>query len=593
MSAYRSIRTPAAEGRSETRLYTIGLYLILSAGAIPIVLPLYWLLLGSVESRERLGSPDAGWLPRAVRDFITVNGREVPVTVFDDNALSQTGVYGVKLSRETAVPVPAGSIVESVERHVWWNDGPRRRRVEIIPHTPSSSSAASSPGTERVRLVDVPRQIMVSIDQLATQTRRRTLWQVFGLEIEVRSDAEPPPSTGFCRITWSDDAPPFRVFPRAYHGGTTGIIDWNGRPVNVERLSGDAGGKFWWVRLIRPTAGLDVPVNELRGDEQQRTILAGNPPLEVRVIERNDQERTAVVEMLSQSEERDVSSSELHFETVRTYSATILGQAVSIEPLAPFDPTNPAATVDVRVTSPIWVGYTLVRYERPVEPRWSNYARAWNEQTFGRFALNTLFIAALVVVGTVLSCGLVGYGFARFHFPGRDALFMLLLATMMIPAQVTSIPTFVLFARLGWLDSYLPLIVPHFLAASAFFVFLFRQFMLSLPMDVEDAARIDGCGPLRVWWLVLMPLCKPVIVTVALYAFIGVWNDFLNPLLFIHSPEKQTVALGLQHFKSAHQGADPHLIMAAAVMLMIPSVLLFLLAQKAFIRGVVVSGAKG
>ena len=242
---------------------------------------------------------------------------------------------------------------------------------------------------------------------------------------------------------------------------------------------------------------------------------------------------------------------------------------------------------------PLAIAAGRIRAEGPVQPQWHNYALAWRAHTFDRYVVNTLFIAALVVLGTVLSCGLVGYAFARLEFRGRDLLFLLLLSTLMIPGLVTSIPTFVLFAKFGWLDSYKPLTVPAFLASSAFFIFLYRQYMRTIPLDVEDAARIDGCGPLQTWWLILMPLSKPIVVTVAVFTFVGVWNDFLGPLLYVNADDKQTVALGLQSFKSAFQYDDPQVLMAASVLLMLPSLVLFFLAQRAFVRGVVVSGVKG
>ncbi len=152
---------------------------------------------------------------------------------------------------------------------------------------------------------------------------------------------------------------------------------------------------------------------------------------------------------------------------------------------------------------------------------------------------------------------------------------------------------FVMLAKFGWLDTYKPLIIPHFLAHSGFFVFLYRQFMLTIPVDLEDSARIDGCGPFQTWWLIMMPLSRPIVVTVAVFSFIGVWNDFLHPLLYINSDEKQTVALGLQNFKSAFQDFDPQLLMAASTMMIAPTVLLFFIAQRAFMRGVVVTGVKG
>jgi multiple sugar transport system permease protein/sn-glycerol 3-phosphate transport system permease protein len=345
------------------------------------------------------------------------------------------------------------------------------------------------------------------------------------------------------------------------------------------------------IRLVCPAAGLAVPAGELRRETvYRRYATVAGVRHEVKTLEETAQ--GVRVELLDTPRRAQVPAGDIKARTRTVYLADVLGERRVVEPLGPV-PAEAAARVPVFVPGALAVLAGQVDTQRRVQPQWGNYRAAWREQRFDLYVANTLFIAALVVFGTIVSCGLVGYAFARLEFRGREALFLLLLATMMIPAQVTSIPTFVLYVKFGWIDTYKPLIVPAFLASSAFFVFLFRQFLLTIPSDLEDAARIDGCGPLATWWLIMMPLSKPIIVTVAVFAFTGVWNDFLAPLLYINSDEKQTVALGLQSFKSAYSADEPQLMMAAAVLMIIPTAVLFFLAQRAFIRGVVVSGVKG
>ncbi len=235
----------------------------------------------------------------------------------------------------------------------------------------------------------------------------------------------------------------------------------------------------------------------------------------------------------------------------------------------------------------------LVRTTRRFDPHPENYAQVLKKEPFHKYLVNTLFITTCCIIGQVLSCALVGYAFARIQFRGRGVLFLVLLSTMMIPAQITMIPRFVIFVKLGWLDSFKPLTLPAFLATNAFFVFLFRQFFLTIPVDLEDAARIDGCGPLATFWHVMLPLAKPAAVTTAVFTFIWTWNDFLGPLIYINSDEKRTLALALDSFKTMYGHSDVHLLMAASVMMILPSLTIFFLAQRAFIRGVVVTGLKG
>ena len=228
----------------------------------------------------------------------------------------------------------------------------------------------------------------------------------------------------------------------------------------------------------------------------------------------------------------------------------------------------------------------------PNPARWSNYRTVFERIPFGRFYWNSTVVTFFATLGNVVSASLVAFGFARMRFPGRNALFMVLLATVMIPYHVTLIPSYVLFRELHWLDTYLPLIVPAWLGGSAFNIFLLRQFFLRLSLELDDAARIDGAGPLRIYWDIVMPQSKPALGVVAIFSFLASWNDFFAPFIYLNTTNKFTLPLGLQLFQSTNS-TQWNLLMAAAVMTAIPCVLLYFVAQRYFIQGVVFTGLKG
>jgi len=273
------------------------------------------------------------------------------------------------------------------------------------------------------------------------------------------------------------------------------------------------------------------------------------------------------------------------------YFTRLYNQRVEIKPVTDFSPD--AELQEVKILEPISLNSHMVKTEKHFAPQWRNYVDVLQKEPFFYYLINTIFIALFSILGQVLSCSFVGYAFARIRFPGRDLLFVVLLSTLMLPHQVTMIPQFILYVKLGWLDSFKPLIVPTFFAQTAFFVFLFRQYFMTIPLDLEDAARIDGCSPLYTYWHIILPLAKPVIVSVAVFTFMWTWNDFLYPLLYLNSDEHQTLALALENFKTAFGLRDPHFLMAASTMMVLPSIIIFFLAQKAFIRGVVMTGVKG
>lgn len=229
----------------------------------------------------------------------------------------------------------------------------------------------------------------------------------------------------------------------------------------------------------------------------------------------------------------------------------------------------------------------------PAEPRWTNYPRALGPDKMNFFPAlaNTVVITTLCVAGQIISCSLVGFGFARFNFRGRGVLFMVMLSTMMLPAQVTMIPVFVLFRSLGLIDTFWPLIIPAWLA-SPFFVFMFRQFFAQIPEELIEAARIDGASNWRIYWQLMLPLSSPVIAIVAIYTFLNAWNDFMGPLIYLNSPENRTLALALNAFRGQYGVSDAHLLMAASVVCMLPCVILFFAAQKYFVESVASTGLK-
>lgn len=231
----------------------------------------------------------------------------------------------------------------------------------------------------------------------------------------------------------------------------------------------------------------------------------------------------------------------------------------------------------------------------PAAPRWENYTDAVTLFPFGRYLFNTSVITMSVVVLTVLSSSLVAYGFSRLRFPGRDALFAVCLSTMMLPGQVTMIPLYAAYARLGWIDTWYPLIVPA-VFGSPFYIFLFRQFFMTIPREYDEAALLDGAGRFRIYWSIVLPLARPAVATVALFCFIGAWNDFFNPLIYINSPDRATLTLGLHMLKNQIVGSGAvqwHLLMAASLVVMIPNIIVFALAQKHFVKGLQMGGLRG
>jgi multiple sugar transport system permease protein len=241
-------------------------------------------------------------------------------------------------------------------------------------------------------------------------------------------------------------------------------------------------------------------------------------------------------------------------------------------------------TEQTYVVPPIWI---------PNPMRLENYPEAMAAQPFARFFLNTFQYAFFSSIGAVFSASVVAYGFSRIRWPGRNLLFGLCLCTLMIPFQVQMIPLYLVFRNLHWLNTYLPLIVPNFFG-SAYFIFLLRQFFMSLPNELSDAARIDGAGELTIFMRIILPLARPAIAVVALFQFINAWNDYLGPLIYLNEPDSFPISLGLQQFMGqfVEKLAWPYL-MAASTVTILPIVIIFFIAQRTFIEGIAISGIKG
>ena len=259
--------------------------------------------------------------------------------------------------------------------------------------------------------------------------------------------------------------------------------------------------------------------------------------------------------------------------------------AIGISMLVPFlwmISTSLKNLAEAQIYPPRWI---------PDTPLWSNYREIMVQVPFAAFVYNSFKVSILGSIGQVLTCSTAGYAFARLRFWGRDVLFVILLATLMIPYQVVMIPQFLIFKSLGWVNTHLALIVPFWLGG-AFGTFLMRQFFLSLPDELGDAARVDGCNPFQTYWRIYLPLTKPALATLAVLTFMSRWNDLLGPLIYLNRPDMMTVTAGLSYFQGQYYANLP-LLMAGSAVSLIPTLVLFAFTQRYFVQGVVLTGLKG
>ncbi len=221
-----------------------------------------------------------------------------------------------------------------------------------------------------------------------------------------------------------------------------------------------------------------------------------------------------------------------------------------------------------------------------------NFSGALTQVPFARYFLNTLIIEVGVLIGTLLSCSLAAFSFARIRWRHRNIVFGILMSGVMLPYAVTLIPTFLFWQKIGLVDTYVPLILPHFFGTAVFNIFLLRQFFLSIPYELDESAYIDGASPLQVYWMIILPLSKPALAVVGVFTFLGVWNDYLGPLIYLNSSDKYTLAMGLASFQGTYTAQWGYL-MAAATVVIAPIIVLFAFAQKYFVEGITLTGLKG
>ena len=269
-------------------------------------------------------------------------------------------------------------------------------------------------------------------------------------------------------------------------------------------------------------------------------------------------------------------------ELLSSYLVLLAGAGILLIPLFWMVSTSLKPLDEVYVYPILWIPSKIV---------WQNYLDVFKNVPFGRYLLNSVEISLFAIVGNLLGSSLAAFSFARLRYPGKNFLFLIMLSTMMVPAWVTMIPHFILFKWLGWLDTYLPILVPAYFAVP-FYTFLLRQFFLGIPIDLEDAARIDGCSSFGIYWRIFLPLAKPALATVAIFSFFYYWNDLLYPLIYLQSQDKFPVPMGIATFRG-EQYANFALMMAASTMALAPLLVVFFLAQRLFIQGVVITGVKG
>jgi multiple sugar transport system permease protein len=285
--------------------------------------------------------------------------------------------------------------------------------------------------------------------------------------------------------------------------------------------------------------------------------------------------------MANASIERDSKSASTKIIKAFSYGLLVLGAILCVLPFLWMISTSLKPTEMVFSVPPRWL-------PNPVE--WENYSTVLSKVNFGKYGLNTLKVTLIVTLGQLFTCSLAGYAFARLRFPGRDVLFVGYLATMMIPFQVMLIPNFITIRRLGLVDSHLGLVLPQL--TSAFGVFLLRQFFLTFPTELEDAAKLDGCNPLQTFYLIILPLSKPILATLAVMTFQSIWNDFLWPLVMLSSEPKRTLAVGLSYLVGQYS-TRWEILMAGSVLTVLPIIVLFFMAQKSFVESIKLSGLKG
>ena len=575
----------------------LGINVVLVIGAIPIALPFLWLVLSSLKTADNVLTDHPEWLPIVHRCTIQDGAAEKPVAIVDESRGDLLGCWRVKPADSGDQPWfywPADEIRErTVTGHVALIGGVKRAITAPRPGDDLEHVRVGLLGTQRVQPIDA--------DTLREETVTSHVVTVLGQDLPVAlSGAADADGAGPASLRLLEAGQPFDIADTLIRNTSNGpcliAASLGNAAVPIEILATHAAAGISRVRLVAdvPIRLANVHLTPLTRVRTHYWLRHAPDEIEVKPTRRDATGRPVEVAILGQAAERVVPVTDVSTAARTQCEIRWLDQTLTVR-CRP-DVATPPGLLALQTVSPqdtVVVAAACVRQTRELAPQWSNYVNVFRAEPLHKYVLNTLFITALSIIGNVLSCGLVGYAFARLQFRGRDALFLILLSTMMLPATITFLPTYILYVKLGWLDTFLPMIVPTFLATAAFYVFLYRQFFLTIPLDLEDAARIDGCGPLATFWHIMLPMARPAVVTVTVFTFMGAWNDFMSPLLYINTDEYQTLAYGLYSFKTSFGYKFPHYMMAAATMMMIPTLIIFLIAQKAFVRGVVVTGVKG
>ncbi|MFQ6079088.1 MAG: ABC transporter permease subunit, partial [Thermodesulfobacteriota bacterium] len=517
------------------------LYLIITLGSVPILVPLFWLVGSSLKTRDRVFLSPPEWLPHVEEYWIETEYGKVKANVIDKAEGVNTGVWRLRIDPGEEDPPllwPSGLITKTEAVKSYAPIAGIQEQVEIVDIDESS-------GMARVKVIGKYREVEIDPATVRAVITKKKVIEACKVAIEVEPIAEEF-QEDMLKVQVVAPSDVFEIATRKIEGFYSGKpkieLFSTMVPVGIIRSTVESGVSR--VRILPSEQVIVVPRTAVK-DLQQTNFFATIDGREVAVkwIKRSRPGKRGLVDLLGKPRILNVPYSSIRKQREIHYRATILGQKVEVKFTTHKAPAGMSA---IRELDPLGVDAELVTAKKYLAPQWGNYLAALKEEPFHLYLFNSLFITVSSIVGQVLSCSLVGFAFARLRFRGRDLLFIILLSAMMLPAQITMIPTFVLFVKLGWLDTFKPLIVPAFLAHSAFFVFLFRQFFMTFPLDLEDAARIDGCGPLGIYWHIMLPLAKPAVATVAVFTFLATWNDFLRPLLYLNSDEHQTLALALQ-----------------------------------------------
>jgi len=567
------------------------LTLLLTVGAVPMLLPFVWLLLSSVKSADRVLTETPEWLPWEEERFVEDRGREIPVRILDDARERDLGIVRIlprDRDRERPFRWPVRELEATAAEIV---------SVRVEGEWEAARVVGVRGGKRLCALVERALKIPVTADGFRQEKIERFFFEAFGRKFTLR------PGGG---DTWRvEKSAVFPVSSDRIRNGRLRLPFGIELSVETTRTFRAAGVSFVRFRAEETRLPPGTVQREVRMRYRARFQGRWVPARRVRLGPGGE---VVEAELVGEHPLVEAESGDIRFEKRKIFFIEILGQKVCVDTIGSPDEkglaavqSRPLTVLEARALGltggrgyGVFVSPDRIHAERHLDFRFENYVEIFRRQpNFFGAVLNSLFLAAVSIVGNVLSCGLVGYAFARLRFPGRGFLFVLVLATMMLPVHVTMIPLFIGWVKVGALDTYVPLTLPAFLANSAFFIFLYRQFFLSVPPELEEAARVDGCGPVRRFWEIVFPLAKPAAVAVAVFTFMGSWNDFLGPLLYLTSEEREPLALALYSFKTTFGYKQAHFVMAASSLMTAPTILLFLLAQRVFMRGVVVTGLKG